>query len=453
MSTKKGATSGQQATGRKQRSTVRHTRAIQYDRVKRVTVAPSAPQVEQILTQLIHPATYAQVAAYRAAGLRENILTLPVMVAFVISLIWRQMGSVKEAARVMAEEGMLWMAPTVVTQQAVSTRLRVLPPYLFKRVLNDVLPKAHRRWQERQRPLPPAIAWAKERFGSILALDGSTLDALVRKVGLLREGEGPVLAGRMAATLDVACQLPQEVWYEEDSHAHDQGFWERAIATLKKGTLLIFDLGFLNHAVFDRLTEMEVSFITRAKANAAWAVEEVLENTGHLRDQIVRLGSRGKECAHRMRLVQVLHQGKWYQYLTNVLNPQILPAEYVVALYWQRWRIEDAFKVVKNLLGLSYFYGGSLNTIETQVWATWLLYAVLIDLTDAVAERLDLPFASISVEMVYRGLYHFTQAHHRGAADDPVEYLAVKAELLGVVKRKRGPSPSERLHLTIAQTA
>jgi len=453
MSTTKGATTKKQAAGKKRRSTVRHTRAIQYDRVKRVTVAPPAPQVEQILTQLIHPATYAQMAAYRAAGLREAILTLPVMVAFVISLIWRQMGSVKEAVRVMAEEGMLWMAPTVVTQQAVSTRLRVLPPHLFKRVLDDVLPVTHKRWEERQRPLPPAIAWAKERFGSILALDGSTLDALMRKVGLLREGEGPVLAGRMATTLDVASQLPQEVWYEEDSQAHDQCFWERAIATLKKGTLLIFDLGFLNHATFDRLTEMGVSFITRAKANAVWAVEEVLEYNGHLRDQVVHLGSRQNGCAHRMRLVQVLHEGKWYQYLTNVLEPKVLPAEYVVALYWQRWRIEDAFKVVKNLLGLGYFYGGSLNTIQTQVWATWLLYAVLIDLTDAVAERLELPFASISVEMVYRGLYHFTQAHHRGQAEDPVEYLAAKAKLLGIVKRKRGPSPSELLHLTIAQVA
>jgi hypothetical protein len=81
-----------------------------------------------------------------------------------------------------------------------------------------------------------------------------------------------------------------------------------------------------------------------------------------------------------------------------------------------------------------------------QVWSTWLLYAVLIDLSDAVAEALHLPFAAISVEMVYRSLYFFTQAHHRGETNNVVAYLAANAKLLGIVKRKRKsahPSPLE----------
>ena len=81
----------------KKRSTVRHTRAIQRDRRTRPTVAPSAPQVEARLAELIHPATLAQVAAFHDLGLRQRVLTLPVMTAFVLSLIWRQFGSVSEA--------------------------------------------------------------------------------------------------------------------------------------------------------------------------------------------------------------------------------------------------------------------------------------------------------------------------------------------------------------------
>ena len=63
-----------------------------------------------------------------------------------------------------------------------------------------------------------------------------------------------------------------------------------------------------------------------------------------------------------------------------------------------------------------------------QVWATWLLYAILVDLTDAVAEALNRPFAAISLEMVYRSLYFFTQAYHRGDATDPFAYLAHNAD-------------------------
>src|SRR3712207_863982 len=102
----------------KQRSTVRHTRAIQRDQRTRPSVAPSAPEVEARLAELIHPATLAQVATYQQLGLRQRLLTLPVMVAFVLSLIWRQLGSVSEAVRVLRQEGLLWAEPLAVSQQA-----------------------------------------------------------------------------------------------------------------------------------------------------------------------------------------------------------------------------------------------------------------------------------------------------------------------------------------------
>ncbi|MBD2523295.1 hypothetical protein H6G86_12685 [Nostoc sp. FACHB-133] len=41
---------------------------------------------------------------------------------------------------------------------------------------------------------------------------------------------------------------------------------------------------------------------------------------------------------------------------------------------------------------------------------SWLFYAALIDLADAIAEELALPFDRISLEMVFRCLYHFNQA-------------------------------------------
>jgi hypothetical protein len=86
------------------------------------------------------------------------------------------------------------------------------------------------------------------------------------------------------------------------------------------------------------------------------------------------------------------------------------------------------------------------------VWATWLLYAVLLDLTDAVAARLDQPLAALSRERVYHSLYHFT-ACQRGAATDVVHYLAAHAARLGILMRKRSSAPSHfaQLHpLTLA---
>lgn len=119
-----------------------------------------------------------------------------------------------------------------------------------------------------------------------------------------------------------------------------------------------------------------------------------------------------------------------------------------VATLMARMGIEEAFLVAKRLLGLSYFWSGAQNAMELQVWAIWLLYAVLIDLTDAVAEALNQPASAVSVEMVFRSLHYAADPCLRGGeAPSVVAYLAANAKLLGIIKRpcsKPKPRPSPR---------
>ena len=83
---------------------------------------------------------------------------------------------------------------------------------------------------------------------------------------------------------------------------------------------------------------------------------------------------------------------------------------------------------------------GSLNGIQLQIWGTWIFYALLVDLGDAVADQLSLPIDSISLEMIYRGLYHFYVARQTGKATDPIEYFAVPENRdLGIVKSPQKP--------------
>jgi hypothetical protein len=87
---------------------------------------------------------------------------------------------------------------------------------------------------------------------------------------------------------------------------------------------------------------------------------------------------------------------------------------------------------------VSYLWTGSINGVKLQVWATWLFYAVLIDLADAVADELALPFDRISLEMIFRGLYHFNHSYNKGRATDPVLFFAApENKNLDVVKTIR----------------
>ena len=130
----------------------------------------------------------------------------------------------------MKTEGLLWSAPIQVSQQALSERLRTFPAALFRGILLDVLPVMQARWSERSRPLPAEIEWALSHYIQVVAADGSTLDALVRRVGLLRDLPEHPLAGRMMALLDVTSRLPLQLWYTEDEQAHDQRFWQQILA-------------------------------------------------------------------------------------------------------------------------------------------------------------------------------------------------------------------------------
>jgi len=397
---------------------------------------PTDEEMTARITEIVHPATLAQVKYFHELGLRERILTLPVMMALVLSMIWRQIGSVLELMRVVQNEALLWAeAPPKLTEKAMATRLRTLPAELFWRVLFDILPMLQARWEERERPLKPELAWARTRYTEVLACDGSTLDALLRKVGLLAEMVSTPLAGRMLALLDLCSHLPRRIWYEADAEAHDQRFWPKILPELQAGSLLIFDLGFTNFQVFAQLTQAHVTFITRAKSNLAYQVERTLLRSAAVHDELVWIGSHDQR--QLVRLVQVLYQGKWYRYISNELDPERLPTPYLVALYWQRWRIEDAYNTIKRILGLAYFWCGAQNAVEMQLAATWILFAVLVDLTDAVAEILKTRFAALSLEMVYRSLPYFTQAYHKGRATDVVAFLATHAERYGILKRQR----------------
>lgn len=155
----------------------------------------------------------------------------------------------------------------------------------------------------------------------------------------------------------------------------------------------------------------------------------------------------------RVRLVEVRHGETWYRYITSVTDPKQLPPYVVAALYSRRWQIETAFCLVKRWLGLSYLWTGSLNGIKLQIRATWLFYAVLLDVADAVADELSLGTEQISLEMLFRGFYHFNHAYSRGKASEPIAYFSAdENQDLRIVKYEHKSRIRQQLNLSAYPT-
>lgn len=426
---------------RPKQNRVRHTRAIKRDRTKHRISAPDDKQVEARIEELLRPSIFQLVNLYHELGLRSRILTLPVMVAVLLAMLWRQIGGFAESVRVLEQEGLLWQAPLKVSAEALRLRMEHLPAKLYYRLLDELLPRLAAAQASRHHPQSAILKWAAAEFGPVLSFDGSTLDALWRKGSAEQQTHHLArLGGKMAALLDAVTHLPVRVWYEADSAAHDMGFWANLEGQLVANAMLLIDKGFLNYERFAELSARAVWYICPAKRNTSYRIVETLMHNAAIHDYIVRLRPQGSDEGLLVRFVEVkVESGKWYRYLTNLTDPVRLPAAKIVELYGQRWRIEEAFAQVKRLLGLAYLYSESANAIQAQLWMTWLLYAVLVDLCDEVAEELGQRWERISMEMVYRSLWLYSKAHERDPNLTLVAYLAANAKMLGIVKRRRKP--------------
>lgn len=412
------------------------------DHIRRRNVpAPDNPAMSEHLQKLLSPLVYNQQAYYRSLGMRERILTLPLMVAAVVTLLWHQVPSVGELTRMLNRHDLLWAKAVRVRQQSLSERFLTFPAELFERVFQALLPILRQRWQQRTRPLAPSIEFGLQHFEQIWAADGSVLEALFCKLDSLRALPAGSLAGKICTVIELTTRLPVKIWFTADAKAHDCCFLEDLLAWVSAKTLLVLDRGFYDFQWWVQLVQKQVDFICAGKSNLVYTVVQVFSVTDRLKDQLIELGKdhQGQPLL-TLRLVEVRKGKGWYRYLTSVLEPEVLPPYVVADLYCRRWRIEEAFLLVKRLLGLAYLWTGSLNGIKLQIWATWLMYAVLVDLSDAVAEAVQLPLERISIEMVWRGLYHFNHAYQAGQATDPVAYLAAPENRdLGVIKALRKP--------------
>lgn len=406
---------------------------------------PAVAEIEAELTALLTPALFAPRQLERRdprnpdrrIRLRARILTLPVMVALVVSLVWRRLGAIAEVQRVLVQEGLLWVSPLQVSEQAIAKRLDTLPASALAAVFADV----SARLQAQPPPQIPGLErWTevRARFPRIAMVDGSTLEALRKKTQTLQAQPGLVLAGRVMAMVEAFTHRPVWHLYTEDAAANDKRFAAEILAAVPLGGLLIFDLGFFSFLWFDDFTEQQKFFVSRLRQNTAYRVTQVLSHPPYYRDELITVGlHHSNPCRHPLRLVSVWWRGQWYRYLTNVLDPTQLSARHICELYRRRWRIEDAFLVTKRVLDLAYLWKASANGVQLQLYATFLFYLVLLNVCQQVAQSLNEPLERISVEMVFRAFYHYSRALTRGETVDLVTYLVQHAKLLGLVKRQR----------------
>lgn len=143
---------------------------------------------------------------------------------------------------------------------------------------------------------------------------------------------------------------------------------------LPKGSMLVFDRGYVDYKWFCALGEAGIRFVTRMKKDCRLKLVErwTPHAKGVSSDHLCQLNGTGQ-------LVRKIgfwdeETGNHYHFLTNDMT---LPAEIVAEIYRQRWKIELFFKEIKQNLKILHFVGQSENAVQIQLYTALVIYLLL----------------------------------------------------------------------------
>jgi len=171
------------------------------------------------------------------------------------------------------------------------------------------------------------------------------------------------------AVLPLDNMVPELVWLTAAS-TNDKDFLGQL--NPEKGSIYVFDKGYVNYAIYKKWTDQGSFYVTRLNENAKYEVISELRQDAHsflyagtILDQLVTMKSDGKPLKARLVTYKDPLTGKLFRFVSNLFEFQ---SQTIVLLYKNRWEIEPFFKKIKQNFELGYFFSDSPEGIKTQVW-------------------------------------------------------------------------------------
>ncbi len=395
-----------------------------------VTAGAAVGEIERFLQDALTRLGPDQREAARSGAGRPRVLPALALWGGLLVCVLRGFSSQLALWRLLTG-GNFWFYPRFpVTDQAVYKRLEQggeAPLRGLFEQISQVL--AERLAPYRDERLAPFAA-------DVVALDESTLDQVARTLPALRgvrAGDDRLLPGKLSAVFDLRRQQFRRVRYQADPRQNEKLAARALLEGLARGTLLLADLGYFAFAWFDALTDAGYWWVSRLRAKTSFTVLHRFCDDGRVFDGLVWLGKhRADRAAHAVRLVRFPVGGTTFSYLTNVLDPRVLPIAEIARLYARRWDLELAFKLIKRQLGLHLLWSAKDGVILQQVWAVLTIAQILQALRLEIAARAGVDPFEVSLPLLVEYLPRYA---YEGR--DPVAVFVEHGRALGFIRPSR----------------
>jgi hypothetical protein len=242
----------------------------------------------------------------------------------------------------------------------------------------------HRPWELFESVFQSLLAKCQEVAGphkfrfknKLLSLDATVIDlcAEVFPWATFRRRKGAV---KLHLTLDHDGYLPTVLVMTEGKR-HEVLVARQQV--FEPGTILVFDMGYVDFRWLRRLTEQGVFFVTRLQRHSVFEVVDrgQVPSRGHVvADEVIRMTGplTSKKYPDTLRRIEVDLPGE-DRSLVFLTNHMTFGPTTIAQIYKDRWQIELLFKVLKQYLRVKTFVGTSANALRIQIWTA--LIALLV---------------------------------------------------------------------------
>jgi len=152
-----------------------------------------------------------------------------------------------------------------------------------------------------------------------------------------------------------------------------------------EGNIVAFDRGLQSRTSFDKFTDDNKWFVSRANLNIKCAEAETNSRVEKTADSSVTITSdqncilfaKGKKSKHKYRVIKgvIDSSGLEICFVTNIMHEN---AYLVAEWYKQRWEIEIFFKFLKQHLNVKHLVSRDENGIKVMIYMTMILAILVI---------------------------------------------------------------------------
>lgn len=203
----------------------------------------------------------------------------------------------------------------------------------------------------------------------IFAVDSTTISCSIKLI-TWAQGKYERGAVKMHTMLSLRGSIPTFIHITHGKW-HDSNFLD--VFEIERWAIYVMDKAYVDFAALFNIDRHNAYWITRAKSNMRYEVEETNYNIDEIiglrGDCTIRLTGHkpSKLYPKEMRMVKY-YDAENDEELTFITNQMDLGALQIANLYRNRWQIETFFKWVKQNLTIKSFWGHSENAVKTHLW-------------------------------------------------------------------------------------